>query len=132
MKFRQRALLYLLSLLLPAAASADLVTVSGNFYDNGKFSYSQDSTRPDKTSEGYIQDGSMCWAAAASNVIQYWQDTYRSFNTNAPNGVGSGYSQPEGSCSLNVYKELANCWSPGRVMQAFFLENLCHQKNSFC
>lgn len=113
MKFRQRALLYLLSLLLPAAASADLVTVSGNFYDNGKFSYSQDSTRPDNSSEGYIQDGSMCWAAAASNVIQYWQDTYRSFNTNAPNGVGSGYSRPEGSCSLNVYKELANCWSPG-------------------
>lgn len=37
------------------------------------------------TANGISNDGSMCWAHAAANVLQYWQSYYGVFSTNKPN-----------------------------------------------
>ncbi len=100
-------------------ANAALTVVSGNVYDVGKYSLSQDEWI------GYLEDtndSNMCWAAAASNVIQYWQDTYYKQGSAVPNGViPFGYSSPNGSGCLQVYKEFVTKWrnTGGTAMNAF-------------
>lgn len=88
--------------------------VSGNVYDNGKLTYSADSSLPAYMAEGYRNDSMMCWAAAASNVIQHWQDTYYTFHDAAAapaTGVQKGYTAPVGTDSLAVYDALLACWT---------------------
>ena len=82
-------------------ASADVIG-KGVCYDLGKAYYSTDATLDDK------RDKSYCWAAGASNIIQYWQDTY--YNTkdaskDVPTGTNATYGSPMGTMYLNVYQE---------------------------
>lgn len=101
------------------AANAALTVVSGNVYDVGKYSLSQDEWI------GYTEDtndSSMCWAAAASNVIQYWQDTYYDGRQGVANGViSTRYTDPNGSGCLEVYKKFVTNWrnTGGTAMNAF-------------
>lgn len=101
------------------AANAALTVVSGNVYDVGKYSLSQDEWI------GYTEDtkdSNMCWAAAASNVIQYWQDTYYDGRQGVANGVISiRYTDPNGSGCLEVYKKFVTNWknTGGTAMNAF-------------
>ncbi|MDO5449623.1 MAG: hypothetical protein Q4F30_01910 [Akkermansia sp.] len=109
---------------LSPAAKADCTIVSGNVYDNGKLTYSADASLPAYKAEGYRNDYVMCWAAAASNVIQYWQDTYYNFRdqgTDPAMGVTTGYTEPAGTDSLAVYDELLASWteSSGYVYSAY-------------
>lgn len=103
------AVLSLLSV-LACSASAAVTVVSGNVYDNGKYTY-RTGTVP--ASEKPYSDGAMCWAAAASNAIQYWQDTYYKYAAaGTPTGAQStAYNSPEGTGVLNVYNTILANWS---------------------
>ena len=94
--------------LLSIPASAAVTIVSGNVYDNGKYSYRTGNGLPAPYS-----DSAMCWAAAASNVIQYWQDTYGGFAAaGTPTGINTtAYAQPQGTGSLNVYNTFLQNWT---------------------
>lgn len=105
---------FLLALASVPAASAAVTVVSGNVYDNGKLTYSADPSLPAYNTEGYRNDYVMCWAAAASNVIEHWQDTYYDFHDTdaAPaRGVQTGYTLPIGTDSLAVYDALLAGWT---------------------
>lgn len=93
-----RSVLLLLAL-LSAQAVADVTIASGNVYDVGKYSYRTVSGLP----QAY-NDTAMCWAAAASNVIQYWQDTYGRYAAQGtPQGANDTvYTQPAGTGALAV------------------------------
>ncbi|MDO5449810.1 MAG: hypothetical protein Q4F30_02860 [Akkermansia sp.] len=86
----------------PLLASATLV--SGKAYDVGKVSYSSDDN---KVYPAGVKDTDWCWAASASNMIEYWQDTYSTYADSTPiSGYREGtpeYSKPEGTDYLNVY-----------------------------
>ncbi|MDO5450985.1 MAG: PEP-CTERM sorting domain-containing protein [Akkermansia sp.] len=122
MKIFSRALLaFILAATAAPLAKADLTIVSGNVYDVGKYSLSNDSALWDKNHKEYLgpngdgsmNDSAMCWAAASANVIQYWQDTYGSF---AKEGTVTGYnddkySSATGTGSLKVYDEILRNWT---------------------
>lgn len=99
----------LLSLAAAMSTQADLTVVSGNVYDVGKYSYSQDGLP--------ITDDPMCWAAAAANVIQHWQDTYISLADNkdsVPNGTTDTVAiYPRGTGELDVYNAILAGWYSG-------------------
>ena len=89
-------------------ASADTVG-SGVYYDVGKISFSSDENA--KTPEGSEVDSDTlyCWAAAGSNVMQYWQDTYLNKaddKSKTPHTIIQGYEQPYGTDYLDIYNEL--------------------------
>ena len=79
----------------------DGVTTSGGYYDVHK---------------GYDgKDENMCWAAASSNVLQYWQDYYGVFykgDAPLPNGASAytGEGVEYGKRCLAVYEEFRNNW----------------------
>lgn len=119
MKILSPALLSLLMMTaaLPTAQAA-VTMVSGNIYDVGKLTYSQDEGLDfDGTYIGDVDDSPMCWAAAAANVIQYWQDEYKQHadaGKTAPNGFNPyAYEKPVGTDYLNVYRRILNDWKPG-------------------
>lgn len=99
----------LLSLAAAMSTQADLTVVSGNVYDVGKYSFIRDITGS--------TDGAMCWAAAAANVIQHWQDTYISLaddKDSVPNGTtNTSVIYPRGSGELNVYNAILAGWYSG-------------------
>lgn len=117
MKIFSPALLAFLLLPVPVAQAA-VTMVSGNIYDVGKLTYSQDEWLDfDGTYIGDVDDSAMCWAAAAANVIQYWQDEYKQHadaGKTAPNGFNPyAYEKPVGTDYLNVYRRILNDWKPG-------------------
>ena len=83
------------------AGSAAATTIgSGKIYDVGKGSYSGDSA-------AMANDGYYCWAASASNLLQYWQDTYYDQHNTAvetPNGVTERFNEPYGTRYLDIYE----------------------------
>lgn len=100
--------LFLLSLTVTLPSAADVVG-AGVYYDVGKIHYSGDSNAKMPGSKGATDDSDLCWAAAASNVTQYWQDTYGNFrdkDTTLISGTQNGYSSPYGTDYLNIYHEV--------------------------
>lgn len=101
----------ILSLHLTMTASADVIG-GGVFYDVGKYDYSKDPQKQWPV-EGHANgDGSYCWAASASNTVQYWQDFYYvkeniDKDANVPNGLARDgvYGQPTGTTYISVYQE---------------------------
>ncbi len=97
-----------LSLPLTMTASADTVG-SGVFYDVGKISFSSDPSATTPAGSGVETDVNYCWAAAGSNVMQYWQDSYldkADEPDNTPHTIIPGFEQPHGTDYLDVYNEL--------------------------
>lgn len=126
MKF---SLCVLLALVGAWAAQAELTIVSGNVYDVGKYSKSTDPKL--RLGDIYVgpDDSAMCWAAAAANVIQYWQDTYidcADEGKTVPNGYADDqYYLPAGTGSLQVYDYIFDKWynnggNPINVFQWWF------------
>lgn len=83
-------------------AKADVIN-SGHYYDTGKEMYS-DMDNPH-------HDDYYCWATAASNLVQYWQDTTEHLDlandkATTPNGieVKPGVS-PYGTSYLKIYSD---------------------------
>lgn len=86
-------------------ANADTVVASGVSYDVGKVSQKYSGV----TDTGYNDDVNHCWATAASNVIQNWQDKYsgNAVTDSLPNGViASPAGSAEGTVNLDVYKTI--------------------------
>ena len=97
-----------LSLPLTMTASADTVG-SGVFYDVGKIFFSSDPSATTPPESGVKTDVNYCWAAAGSNVMQYWQDTYISKaddQSKTPHTIIQGFEQPHGTDYLDIYNEL--------------------------
>lgn len=99
--------LFLLSLTVTLPSAADVVG-AGVFYDVGKLYYSAD---PVAQAKGKV-DSVYCWAGAAGNATQYWQDFYydcRDKDKNVPNGYYVGedtYSNPTGTAYTQVYRKI--------------------------
>lgn len=92
---------------MPAAAD---VIGAGVFYDVGKYSFSSDPAREMPEGSKLESDEWYCWATAAANTVQYWQDFYyeqKDTGVEVPNGIAmSGvYSQPAGTTYISVYQE---------------------------
>lgn len=90
-------------------AYADVIG-GGVFYDVGKYSFSSDSPRQMPEGATITSDEWYCWAAAASNTVQYWQDFYYgNFDEGktVPNGIAESnvYSDPAGTTYISVYQE---------------------------
>lgn len=85
-------------------ANADTVVASGVSYDVGKANHYYSGAYT-----GYNEDYLHCWAAAASNAIQNWQDKYsgNAVTSSLPNGViASPSGSAEGTANLAVYKTI--------------------------
>lgn len=128
LRYMKFSLSVLLALVGAWAAQAGLTIVSGNVYDVGKYTKSDDWTMQPK------EDRFMCWAAAAANVIQYWQDTYidcADEGKTVPNGYADKqYYLPAGTGSLQVYNYIVDKWynsggNPINVFQWWF-QGACH------
>lgn len=90
-------------------ANADVIG-AGVFYDVGKIYYSSDPNA--RMPEGGAEKDSVyCWAGAASNATQYWQDFYYNQHDtetpDVPHGIveGGGYNQPTGTAYTQVYQK---------------------------
>ncbi len=118
MKILSVALLSLLAA-LTAQAAVTVSTTTGHVYDVGKGSYSSDENVTDKT------DKELCWAAAASNLIQHWQDYYykqHDTGETPPNGLNdNNYTSPTGTQYLAVFDAFRNNWTdaPGLASNGF-------------
>lgn len=92
----------ILSIPVTMPAAADVIG-NGVCYDLGKAYFSDDPAL-----ESW-RDKSYCWVAGASNIIQYWQDTYyEDYKDNdvfVPNGTNSTYGSPTGTMYLDVYQK---------------------------
>lgn len=102
----------LLSAALPLLAAPTFV--AGKVYDVGKLSFSPNAA--EKTGLT-INDRSMCWAAAGSNLLQHWQDAYKQHadrGATPPDGLApdNGVS-PRGTAYLNIYRAFLNSWTDG-------------------
>ena len=75
----------LLSLLLAFSISSGLF--SGTVMFEGTYA---GDTRYDANKLYDGNDNNLCWAAAASNVIKYWQDTYVRYGYTLPEGIPTG------------------------------------------
>ncbi len=95
-------------------AKADTI-YSGHYYDNGKEMCSS-LPKPDSGEEVRSHyDDYYCWANAASNLVQYWQDTEAHLNLannpdSTPNGTDSAKPtvSPYGTSYLDVYTDFLN------------------------
>lgn len=107
MKILSAALLSLLAALTVQAA-VTVSTTTGHVYDVGKGFYSTDENVTDKS------DSELCWAAAASNLIQHWQDYYYGKHDDGktpPNGLnGNNYTSPTGTQYLAVFDAFRDNW----------------------
>lgn len=96
-------------------ANADIIG-NGVCYDLGKACYSDDPNITSKLDDVY------CWAAGASNIIQYWQDTYKDQadeGITPPNGTNSDYGSPTGTMYLDVYQQAYDCGVPDSLTEKY-------------
>lgn len=118
MKILSAALLSLLAA-LTAQAAVTVSTTTGHVYDVGKGFYSSDEHITDKS------DKELCWAAAASNLIQHWQDFYydkHDTGETPPDGPNkNNYTSPTGTQYLAVFDAFRNNWEdvPGLASNGF-------------
>ncbi|MCI7698995.1 MAG: IdeS/Mac family cysteine endopeptidase [Akkermansia sp.] len=118
MKILSAALLSLLAA-LTAQAAVTVSTTTGHVYDVGKGFYSSDEHITDKS------DKELCWAAAASNLIQHWQDFYydkHDTGETPPDGPNkNNYTAPTGTQYLAVFDAFRNNWEdvPGLASNGF-------------
>lgn len=118
MKILSAALLSMLAA-LTAQAAVMVSTTTGHVYDVGKGFYSSDEHITDKS------DKELCWAAAASNLIQHWQDFYydkHDTGETLPNGLNdNNYTSPTGTQYLAVFDAFRNNWTdaPGLASNGF-------------
>lgn len=59
-------------------------------------------------------DDSMCWAAQAANMTQYWQDWYLKAGNQLPDGTPNGYGtaiRSDGIPSSSIFETYKSAWS---------------------
>lgn len=127
-------ILVLLILSVPASAAPvfiEGVSEDGGWYDvNKKTKWSQwpqvNPLTPGSRPWQWINlpsDYSMCWAAAGSNILQWWQDRYGNVPTGIPNGSAATTSINglQNISQLQIYQTICENWSDdgGRSIQAW-------------
>lgn len=77
-------------------------------------------TRPKEWNTQPI-DSLMCWAAAASNILQWWQDNRTDVAASTPNGYASTYAAMPQVAQLSIYQMITRNWTDGggQVEQAW-------------
>lgn len=58
-------------------------------------------------------DSQLCWAAAASNVLQWWQDTRSDIAATTPNGKSATYDAMPEVSQLAIYQTISKSWTNG-------------------
>lgn len=129
----------LAALLLPGTLHAapvflENVSESGGWYDCNKKTKWTWGTKPHPTNPLnppvsarptewlYLPyDQNICWAAAASNVLQWWQDTRSDLKSTTPNGKSATYDVMPQVAQLAIYQTISTNWtnSGGSVEQAY-------------
>lgn len=129
----------LAALLLPGALHAapvflENVSESGGWYDCNKKTKWTWGTKPHPTNPLnppvsarpnewlYLPyDQNICWAAAASNVLQWWQDTRSDLKSATPNGKSATHDVMPQVAQLAIYQTISTNWtnSGGSVEQAY-------------
>lgn len=66
-------------------------------------------------------DSQLCWAAAASNVLQWWQDTRSDLKPTTPNGKSATCDAMPEVSQLAIYQTISKNWTNagGSVEQAY-------------
>lgn len=131
--------LALMALLFPGALHAapvflENVSESVGWYDCNKKTKWTWGTKPHPTNPlnppvsarplewlGLPSDENICWAAAASNVLQWWQDTKSDISSSTPNGKSATYEAMPQVAQLAIYQTISANWtnSGGCVEQAY-------------
>lgn len=99
------------------------VSETSGWYDcnkKTKWDWGSISNRPSEYYKLPI-DSQLCWAAAASNVLQWWQDTRSDRDPATPNGKSATYTAMPEVGQLAIYYTIANNWTDagGSVEQAY-------------
>ena len=95
---------------LPCFAETKTIFAPGVTIDSGWYDVNKKST------ETVSQiDFVACWGAAASNMLQYWQDTYTAAGNilpeGTPNGVGTKeYAEGKGTYELAIFEQYLDHW----------------------
>lgn len=110
------------------------VSESGGWYDCNKKTKWTWGTKPDPFNplnppvsarpsvwSSLPLDTQLCWAAAASNVLQWWQDTRSDLNPATPHGKSATYSAMPQVSQLAIYQTISKNWTNegGSVEQAY-------------
>ncbi|MDR0533276.1 MAG: IdeS/Mac family cysteine endopeptidase [Verrucomicrobiales bacterium] len=67
-------------------------------------------------------DYNLCWAAASSNVLQWWQDRQTYVPSNIPNGVSVGYTY-ESDIFRTIYGNFPNIYGNCQVINWWLVGN---------
>lgn len=128
------AALFLPGTLHAAPVFLENVSESGGWYDCNKKTKWTWGTKPHPTNPLnppvsarptewlYLPyDQNICWAAAASNVLQWWQDTRSNLKSTTPNGKSATYDVMPQVAQLAIYQTISTNWtnSGGSVEQAY-------------
>lgn len=117
------ALCFLPEAVCAAPVFLENVSESGGWYDcnkKTKWNWGSISARPSAYYSLPV-DSQLCWAAAASNVLQWWQDTRSDRSSATPNGKSSTYEAMPEVSQLAIYQTIAKSWTDGggSVEQAY-------------
>ncbi len=116
--------------LLAAPTFLSGVSADGGWYDvnkKTKFSLSTPYNPPQYYTgvNGFymyaVDDTKQCWAAAASNTLQWWQDRKGSIPAGLPNGIAATHQYMPYMAHLQIYQTMINSWTNagGTVEQAW-------------
>lgn len=143
MKLHSKFLFILSALVMTTQAQpvfVEGVSLESGWYDcNKKQKWSWEAKPPSYYDGGFPDDSAMCWAHAASNVLQWWQDAQDPslIPADAPDGKSdtalSFYATVQGKLGqqriddplyvqqLAIFKDIAKNWdnTGGKVMQAY-------------
>lgn len=138
MNFHSLSLALAVLFLLPETLHAtpvflENVSESGGWYDCNKKTKWDWGTKPDPNPlnppisarpsawSGIPLDTQLCWAAAASNVLQWWQDTRSDLKPTTPNGKSATYDAMPEVSQLSIFQTIAGSWTDkgGSVEQAY-------------
>lgn len=94
------------ALLLLATAFSCSLSFAGSFLLEGTYT---GDTRYDVNKVFNGRDDLLCWAAAGSNVIKYWQNSYAQHGYDIPSGVPSG--TPTDTYNSDIFQTFVDNWS---------------------
>ena len=106
---------------LPAAATPvfiEGVSETSGWYDvnkKRKWNYTSKPTEYYTSQDLPFDDSNMCWAAAAANTLQWWQDRYGNIPEGTPNGYAATASVNglQYVCQLQIYQNICKNWTNG-------------------
>lgn len=104
---------------LPCFAETKTIFAPGVTADSGWYDVNKKSTQARQYS-----DSNMCWAAASSNLLQYWQDCYTKAGNELPDGTPNGagskiYDEGMGCYESAIFEVYMDNWDLSIAGQIF-------------